>query len=253
MLDLLAKLAKDEPAKYATFWKEFGAVLKEGLARGYANRDALLPLLRFASTHEAENAPTVSLSDYVARMKSGQERIYYVIADSIAAARSSPHIERLKALGIEVLLMSERIDEWVMGQVEGFEGKPFKDAARGDLEFGTLARRPNAKAQEQLKEHQELLKRVKDGPRRARHGGARGVRLTDSPSCLVLGEHDLGSAMRRILEAAGQKLPTAKPVLELNVEHPVVGTWKRAPMRRSSLNSRSCCTTRRRCPKAASS
>ncbi|HTY93932.1 MAG TPA: molecular chaperone HtpG, partial [Steroidobacteraceae bacterium] len=205
VLELLARLASDEPAKYATFWKEFGAVLKEGLAEDYANRDKILPLLRFASTHEAEDAPTVSLKDYVGRMKSGQERIYFVIADSIAAARSSPHIEQLRALGIEVLLMAERVDEWVMGQVEGFEGKNFKDAARGDLELGGLE--PEAgkdKAKEQSKEHEALLKRVKDtlGERVAEVRVA--SRLTDSPSCLVLGERDLGSAMRRILEAQGQ-------------------------------------------------
>jgi molecular chaperone HtpG len=223
VLELLTKLASDEPAKYATFWKEFGAVLKEGLAEDYANREKILPLLRFASTHEAEDAPTVSLKDYVGRMKSGQERIYFVIADSVAAARSSPHIEQLKALGIEVLLMSERVDEWVMGQVEGFEGKTFKDAARGDLELGTLApESEKEKAQEQLKEHEDLLKRVKAalGERVAEVRIA--SRLTDSPSCLVMGERDIGAAMRRILEAQGQKLPDTKPVLELNVDHPIV-------------------------------
>ena len=223
VLELLGKLASEEPAKYATFWKEFGAVLKEGLAEDYANRDKILPLLRFASTHEAEDAPTVTLKDYVGRMKSGQEKIYFVIADSVAAARSSPHIEQLKALGIEVLLMSERVDEWVMGQVEGFEGKSFKDAARGDLELGGLA--PEAertKAEVQSKEHEALLKRVKEalGERVAEVRVAQ--RLTDSPSCLVMGERDLGSAMRRILEAQGQKVPETRPVLELNVEHPIV-------------------------------
>ena len=223
VLELLAKLASDEPAKYATFWKEFGAVLKEGLAEDYANRDKILPLLRFASTHEADDSPTVSLKDYLGRMQSGQERIYFVIADSVAAARSSPHIEHLKALGIEVLLMSERVDEWVMGQVESFEGKSFKDAARGDLELGALASETErTKAQEQLKEHQDLLQRVKDalGERVAEVRVA--SRLTDSPSCLVMGERDLGAAMRRILTAQGQKVPDTKPALELNVEHPIV-------------------------------
>jgi molecular chaperone HtpG len=223
VLELLAKLASDEPAKYATFWKEFGAVLKEGLAEDYANRDKILPLLRFASTHEAEDAPTVSLKDYLGRMKSGQDRIYYVIGDSIAAARSSPHLEQLKALGAEVLLMSERVDEWVMGQVDSFEGKSFKDAARGDLELGGLSSEEGkTKAEEQLKEHQALLKRVKEvlGERVAEVRVA--SRLTDSPSCLVMGERDVGAAMRRILEAQGQKLPDSKPALELNVEHPIV-------------------------------
>jgi molecular chaperone HtpG len=223
VLELLAKLASDEPAKYATFWKEFGAVLKEGLAEDYTNRDKILPLLRFASTQEAEDTPTVSLKDYVGRMKSGQERIYYVIGESIAAARSSPHIEQLKALGVEVLLMSERVDEWVMGQVDAFDGKSFKDAARGDLELGGLSSEEGKnKAQEQLKEHEALLKRVKGvlGERVAEVRVA--SRLTDSPSCLVMGERDVGAAMRRILEAQGQKLPDSKPTLELNVEHPII-------------------------------
>lgn len=223
VLELLAKLASDEPAKYATFWKEFGAVLKEGLAEDYANRDKILPLLRFASTHEAEDAPTVSLQDYLGRMKGGQDRIYYVIGDSVAAARSSPHIEQLKALGVEVLLMSERVDEWVMGQVDSFEGKSFKDAARGDLELGGLSSEAvKTRAEEQLKEHQALLQRVKEvlGERVAEVRVA--SRLTDSPSCLVMGERDVGAAMRRMLEAQGQKLPDSKPTLELNVEHPIV-------------------------------
>jgi molecular chaperone HtpG len=222
VLELLGKLAADEPAKYATFWKEFGAVLKEGLAEDYANREKILPLLRFASTHQAEDTPTVSLKDYLGRMKAGQEKIYYVIADSVAAARSSPHIEQLKALGIEVLLMSERVDEWVMGQVEGFEGKSFKDAARGDLELGALAAESARKAEEQLKEHQDLFKRVKEALGERVTDVRVASRLTDSPSCLVMGERDLGSAMRRILEAQGQKLPETKPVLELNVEHAIV-------------------------------
>jgi molecular chaperone HtpG len=223
VLELLAKLASDEPAKYATFWKEFGAVLKEGLAEDYANRDKILPLLRFASTHEAEDTPTVSLKDYLGRMKTGQDRIYFVIGDSIAAARSSPHIEQLKTLGVEVLLMSERVDEWVMGQVDSFEGKSFKDAARGDLELGGLSSEEGkTKAEEQLKEHQGLLKRVKDVLGERVSDVRVASRLTDSPSCLVMGERDVGAAMRRILEAQGQKLPDSKPTLELNVEHPIV-------------------------------
>ena len=176
VLELLAKLASDEPAKYATFWKEFGAVLKEGLAEDYANREKILPLLRFASTHEAEDTPTVSLKDYVGRMKSGQERIYFVIADSVAAARSSPHIEQLKALGIEVLLMSERVDEWVMGQVEGFEGKSFKDAARGDLELGALAPEAGAaKAQRAAQGARGSAQARQGSAGRARDRRARGL------------------------------------------------------------------------------
>jgi len=223
VLDMLARLAKDEPDKYATFWKEFGAVLKEGLAQDAANRPALLGLLRFASTNEPGNEPGVSLAQYVERMKPGQDRIYYIIGESIEAARSSPYIERLQERGLEVLLLSERIDEWVMGQLESFEGKRFKDAARGDLELGGLESEADRKRRdEELKESKGLLKRVKDAVGERIQEVRVSVRLKDSPACLVLGEHDVGANMRRILAAAGQQVPESKPVLELNVAHPLV-------------------------------
>ena len=223
VLDLLARLAKEEPEKYATFWKEFGAVLKEGLAQDPANRERLLPLLRFASTHESGNEPTTSLTQYVERMKPGQERIYFLIAENAAAARSSPYIERLREHGLEVLLLSERIDEWVMGQLDAFEGKRFKDASRGDLELGALENEAERKERDAaLKESKGLLKRVKDalGDRVAEVRTS--TRLRESPACLVLGEHDLGANMRRILLAAGQKVPESRPVLELNTTHALV-------------------------------
>jgi molecular chaperone HtpG len=223
VLDMLAKLAKEEPEKYATFWKEFGAVLKEGVAQDAANRPALLQLLRFASTHEYGNEPAVSLAQYVERMKPGQDRIYYIIAESVAAARASPYIERLTQRGLEVLLLAERIDDWVMGQIDVFEDKRFKDAARGDLELGTLESEADRKRRdEELKESKGLLKRVKDAIGDRVLEVRVSTRLADSPACLVLGEHDLGAGMRRILAAAGQKLPESKPALELNVGHPLV-------------------------------
>ncbi|MGA7824530.1 MAG: molecular chaperone HtpG [Steroidobacteraceae bacterium] len=223
VLDLLARLAKDEPEKYATFWKEFGTVLKEGIGQDYANQAALLPLLRFASTHHADNTPSVSLADYLARMKPGQERIYYVTAESLEAARASPAIERLKSLGLEVLLLGERIDEWVMGQMPPYESKHFKDAARGDLALGSLASEADRKQHDaELKESKGLLKRIKDALD-ARVTEVRvSERLQDSPACLVLGEHDLPERMRRIFEAAGQKTPPATPLLEVNVAHPLI-------------------------------
>jgi len=223
VLDMLARLAQDEPEKYQTFWKEFGAVLKEGIAEDPANREKLLPLLRFASTNESNNEPTVSLARYIERLKPGQERIYFVIAESIEAARSSPYIERLKARGIEVLLLADRIDEWIMGQVDAFEGKRFKDAARGDLELGSLASETDKHdADAALKESKGLLKRVKDALGERVLEVRPSTRLTDSPALLVLGEHDLRTTMRRVLAAAGQKAPESKPVLELNVTHPIV-------------------------------
>jgi molecular chaperone HtpG len=188
-----------------------------------ANRERILPLLRFASTHEAGNEPTTSLAQYVERMKAGQERIYFLIAETVEAARSSPYIEQLKERGLEVLLLSERIDEWVMGQLDTFEGKRFKDAARGDLELGGLENEADRKQRDAaLKESKGLLKRVKDALGERVEEVRTSVRLKDSPSCLVLGEHDMGASMRRILSAAGQKVPESKPVLELNAGHPIV-------------------------------
>jgi molecular chaperone HtpG len=223
VLEMLARLASDKPEDYATFWREFGAVLKEGLAEDVGNRDRILPLLRFASTHEPDNQPKVSLQQYLGRMQAGQERIYYLIADTLEAARSSPYIERLKERGIEVLLLADRIDEWVMRQVEAFEGKRFKDAARGSLELGALESETERKAaDEELKESKALLKRVKDALGERILEVKVTSRLKESPACLVLGEHDLGASMRRILSASGQSAPPVKPVLELNVSHPLV-------------------------------
>ncbi len=222
-LELLARLAKDEPEKYATFWKEFGAVLKEGIAEDPSNRDKILPLLRFASTNDEASEPKVALADYLARMKEGQERIYYVIAESIEAARGSPYIEKLRARGVEVLLLADRVDEWVMGQVSEFEGKRFKDAARGDLELGALGDVAETETtDEALRENKGLLKRLKDALGERVSEVRVSTRLTDTPACLVLDEHDMGAQMRRILAASGQSAPDAKPVLELNVGHALV-------------------------------
>ena len=224
VLDTLSKLATDEPEKYKTVWKEFGAVLKEGLAEDRANRDKILPLLRFASTREEGSEPSVSLRQYVERMKEGQERIYYIISDSVESARASPYIEQLKERGIEVLLLGDRIDEWVMGQIEDFEGKKFKDAVRGDLELGALAGDADKakEAEAQKKDSEGLLQRVKEAVGDRVSDVRTSTRLKDSPSVLVLGEDELGSSMRRVLQAAGQKVPESKPALELNVSHPLV-------------------------------
>ena len=222
-LDLLARLAKDEPDKYAAFWKEFGAVLKEGVGEDPANRERILGLLRFTTTHDEDDTPRAALADYVSRMQPGQERIYYVIADNPAAARGSPYIETLRARGIEVLLLSDRVDEWMMGHVSEFEGKRFKDVARGDLELGELAGETAKQAAEQaLKENEGLLRRVKDALGERVDEVRVSTRLADSPACLVLGEGDAGAQMRRILAAAGQPAPEPKPALEINVGHPLV-------------------------------
>jgi molecular chaperone HtpG len=223
VLELITRLERDEPEKYAAFWKEFGAVLKEGIPRDPANQAALLPLLRFASTHAADDTPTVSLPEYLARMKAGQERIYYLIGETLEAARAHPAIERLRERGLEVLLLAERIDEWVMGQLETYEGKRFKDAARGSLGLGPLENEADRKEHDaQLKESKGLLKRIKDALGERVTEVRVSERLSGSPACLVLGEHELGERMRRLLESVGQKTPAALPALEVNVGHPLV-------------------------------
>ncbi|MEQ1580820.1 MAG: molecular chaperone HtpG [Steroidobacteraceae bacterium] len=226
VLDLLAKLAKDEPEKYAAFWKEFGTVLKEGPVEDASNRDRIAKLLRFTTTQTADasgDTQTVGLEDYVARMKPGQEAIYYIIADSPAAARSSPHLEVLKRKGVEVLLLSDRVDEWLMDHFREFEGKKLRNIARGTLDLSGVQTEEEKQAQKSLAgAHTALTERLQK--RLADHVDAVLVtsRLTDSPACLVLGEHDIGAQMRRILEAAGQKPPEAKPTLEINPEHPLL-------------------------------
>jgi molecular chaperone HtpG len=222
-LDMLAKLAKDDPTKYAAFWKEFGAVLKEGPAEDTANRERIAKLLRFSSTHTDKEEQDVSLEEYMARMKEGQTSIYYVIADGFGAAKSSPHIEILRKKGIEVLLLSDRVDEWLMDHLHEFDGKSFRNVSRGDLDLGAVQTEDEKKSQETLsQEHGPIVERLK-GALGDRVSDVRvTARLTDSPACLVLGEHDMGAQMRRILEAAGQKVPTTKPVLEVNPTHPLL-------------------------------
>jgi molecular chaperone HtpG len=223
VLDMLAKLAKDEPAKYQGFWKEFGAVLKEGLAEDHANRDKILPLLRFSSTQNEGEAEEVSLADYVARLQTGQDKIYYVVGESLAAARSHPAIEGLRARNVEVLLLGRRIDAWVMDHLREYEGKKFKDATRGDLELGSLeSPGEKEKIEAQLKESKPLLKRINDALGERISEARVSTRLKDSAAVLVADEHDISAPLRRALQAAGQQAPAGKPVLELNVDHHLV-------------------------------
>lgn len=223
VLDLLAKVAKDEPEKYAAFWKEFGTVLKEGPAEDHANRERVAKLLRFSSTHADQAEQDVSLDDYLARMKPGQKEIYFVLADSFAAAKSSPHLEVLRSKGIEVLLLSDRVDEWLVDHLREFDSKPLRNVARGELDIGGVQSDEEKQQRETLsKQHAALVERIKKALQERVSDVRLTNRLADSPACLVLGEHDLGVQMRRILEAAGQKVPVAKPVLEINVTHPLL-------------------------------
>jgi molecular chaperone HtpG len=225
-LDLVSRIAKEEPGKYAQFWREFGAVMKEGVAEDYASREKLLPLLRFASTHEAADEDKTSLADYVARMQPGQQKIYYVVAESRAAARSSPFIEQLRARKVEVLLLGDRVDPWIMGQLHEFEGKSFQDAARGDLDLTGLseseAAGPDATAPDEAS-GKELFERVSKVLGEAVAGVKASRRLAESPACLTRAEDGLSESMRRMLAAAGRdELPESRPQLELNLSHPLV-------------------------------
>ena len=223
VLDLLAKIAKDEPEKYATVWKEFGAVIKEGPGEDHANRERIAKLLRFSSTQTDKSEQEVSLEDYVGRMKEGQKEIYYVTAETFTAAKSSPHLEVLRKKGIEVLLLSERVDEWLVDHLREFDGKQLRNVARGQLDFAAIQSDEEKQAQESLsKEHTEVVERVKKALGDRVSDVRVTARLADSPACLVLGEYDMGAQMRRIMESAGQKMPASKPALEINPNHPLL-------------------------------
>lgn len=227
-LDMLKKLAKDKEA-YQTFWNTFGSVLKEGPGEDYANRDKIAGLLRFATTHTDSATQDQSLADYVSRMKEGQKKIYYIVADSFNAAKHSPHLEIFRKKGIEVLLLSDRIDEWLMSHLTEFEGMSFVDIGKGELDLGEIEGEEEKKAQEETaKAKEDLVKRVKEALGDEVQEVKVTHRLTDSPACVVLPEHEMGFQMRRIMEAAGQKLPEVKPILELNPEHALVDRLEHA-------------------------
>ena len=223
VLGLLEDLAENQKDKYATFWKEFGQVLKEGVGEDHANKDKIAGLLRFASTHADTTEEVVSLADYIGRMKEGQDKIYYVTADSFNAARNSPHLEIFRKKGIEVLLLSNRVDEWVVGNLTEFEGKQLASVAKGGLDLGKLEdEAEKAAVEKETGELKDLLDKMKSslGDKvkevRVTH------RLTDSPACLVADEHDMGMNLARLMKAAGQSMPISKPILEINPTHPVV-------------------------------
>jgi len=227
VLGLLEGLAKDEQDKYTKFWEQFGRVLKEGIGEDFANKEKIAGLLRFASTHADTADESVSLADYVARAKTGQDKIYYVTADSFNAAKNSPHLEVFRKKGIEVLLLSDRVDEWVVSHLAQFEGKALVSVAKGGLDLGGLEDESERKAVEQeATEFKELLARIQTslGERvkavRVTH------RLTESPACLVADEHDVSANLARLLKAAGQGVPAMKPILEINPKHPVVERLK---------------------------
>ncbi|MDC7706004.1 molecular chaperone HtpG [Vogesella indigofera] len=224
VLGLLDDLAANDKDKYAAFWQEFGQVLKEGVGEDFGNKERIAKLLRFVSTASEGDVPDVSLADYASRMKEGQDKIYFITADSLSAARNSPHLEVFKKKGVEVLLLTDRVDEWVTGSLTEFDGKQLQSVAKGALDLGALEDDADKEAQKQVEEaakpvvelvQKALGERVKDVRATAR--------LTDSPACLVVGEHEMSAHLERMLKAAGQPVPEgSKPTLEINPEHVLV-------------------------------
>jgi molecular chaperone HtpG len=227
VLGMLEDMAENDKEKYAQFWTAFGAVLKEGVGEDFSNKERIAGLMRFASTHSDTPDQTVSLADYIGRMKEGQEKIYFVTADTFNAAKNSPHLEIFRKKGIEVLLLSDRVDEWVVGHLTEFDGKLLQSVAKGGLDLGKLEDEAEKKeAEKAADEYKELLEKVKaslgDKVKEVRVT----YRLTDSPSCLVSDEHDPSANLARMLKAAGQAAPNIKPILEINPNHVVVQRLK---------------------------
>ncbi len=223
VLGLLEDMATDKPDDYAIFWSEFGRVLKEGPGEDFANKDKIASLLRFASTRMDASVQSISLNDYIAKMQPEQTAIYYITADSFAAAQHSPHLEIFRKKNIEVLLLSDKVDEWLLGSLTEFEGKKLQSIAKGDLDLGALESDTEKEIQKKIEEEaKSLIERVKSTLGDAVKEVRVTHRLTDSPACLVAGEHDLSGNMARILKAAGQNAPESKPILELNPAHKLV-------------------------------
>jgi molecular chaperone HtpG len=223
VLGLLETIAKKDAEKYGQFWKEFGKVMKEGPGEDFTNKEQIAKLLRFSSTHTDSEEQTISLEDYVGRMKEGQEAIYYVTADSFAAAKNSPHLEIFRKKGIEVLLLADRVDEWLVSSLTEFNEKPLKSVTQGALDLGELEEEAEKEEQKKADEAMKgLVERVKTTLGEAVADVRLTHRLTNSPACLVTGEQDMSANLNRILKAAGQHVPETKPTLELNPTHPLV-------------------------------
>ncbi|HUW27403.1 MAG TPA: molecular chaperone HtpG [Sulfuriferula sp.] len=227
VLGMLEDLAQNQPEKYAAFWKEFGRVIKEGVGEDFANKERIAKLIRFSSTHSDSEEQSVALADYIGRMKEGQDKIYFVTADSFAAAKNSPHLEIFRAKGVEVLLLADRVDEWMISHLTEFDGKKLQSVAKGDLDLGKLADEEEKKEQAQ---QADAFKGLTDKIREALAEQVKEVRithrLTTSPACLVAGEHDMGANLERLLKAAGQNVPGTKPILEINPKHALVQRLK---------------------------
>ncbi len=223
VLGMLESMAKDAPEQYASFWAQFGKVMKEGPGEDFANRERVAKLLRFASTDTGMDAQTVSFDDYIGRMKEGQEKIYFVTADNFAAAASSPHLQIFRRKGIEVLLLSDRVDEWLVSHLHEYDGKQLVSIAKGELDLDALADEAEKEAAKKIEgEFADMVKRMQTVLDERVQEVRISQRLTDSPSCLVMGEHDMAVHMQQMLKQAGHDVPETKPVLEINPTHPLV-------------------------------
>ena len=231
VLGLLEELAnsdeQEQKDKYTTFWKEFGQVLKEGIGEDQTNKERIAKLLRFASTHNDNDAQITSFADYIGRMKEGQDKIYYVTADSFAAAKNSPHLEIFRKKGVEVLLLTDRVDEWMLSFLHEVEGKELVSVAKGDLDLGKLEDEAEKKQHEETEtQYKDLVEKMKTALADKAKDVRVTFRLTDSPACLVADEHELSGNLLRMLKAAGQNAPESKPILEINPDHPLVQRLK---------------------------
>jgi molecular chaperone HtpG len=223
VLGLLEKIAKDDAEKYQSFWNEFGKVLKEGPTEDAANKEQIAKLLRFSSTHTDSSTQDVTLEDYISRMQEGQEKIYYVTADTFTAAKNSPHLEVFRAKGIEVLLLSDRVDEWMISGLTEFDGKSLQSVAKGELDLGKLDSEEDKEEQKKVEdEAQSLLKHLKEVLEDKVDDVRVSHRLTTSPSCIVLNEQDMALYMQQLMKQAGHAMPSSKPILEINPTHPLL-------------------------------
>ena len=223
ILSHLTKMAKNKKEDYALFWKEFGRVLKEGPAEDSSNKEKIAKLFRYSSTHNDSDIEDVSLDDYISRFKDKQDKIYYITGDSYTAVKSSPHLELFKKKGIEVILMHDRVDEWMMSYLSEYDGKSFVNIAKGELDLGNLEdKEEKKKAEKAAKDYEKMLKQMKEGLGDKVKEVRVSTRLTDSPSCLVVEQQDMAVSMQKILKQAGHDLPNIEPILEINVNHPLV-------------------------------
>ncbi len=252
VLDMLEKLAKDDPEKYATFWKEFGRVLKEGPAEDHANREKVAGLLRFSTTHDDNPVPGQSLADYIGRRQGDKKVIWYLTADSFNAAKSSPHLEVFRKRGIEVLLLTDTIDEWLIGHLGEFDGHEFRDVKRGELELDATEEGKPEASKPDAAEHAPLIERLKTQLGTQVQDVRPTSRLSESAACLVLGEHEMGAQMRKLMQATGQAVPEVSRSWRSILHTRCSCGWPRRVTTRASATWPSCCSTRRTWRKAGS-